>query len=126
MARRRSSFNIGFAKKKAAVKAQIHLQQPFRSPFLFITIYFACPLKNISSTHYHGTWSPPLLPFLGFQLKAGHIVAVLKAQVDPAQLAQAFVRQFRPEPVLALRVLCIFHDFFRETKEIQGFSRRTS
>lgn len=46
---------------------------------------------------------------------AADIVAVLKAQVDPAQFTQAFVRQFRPEPVLALRVLHIFHDFFRET-----------
>ena len=42
------------------------------------------------------------------------IVAVLKSQLDPTQFTQAFVRQFRPEPLLGLRVLRIFHDFFRE------------
>jgi Nucleotidyl transferase AbiEii toxin, Type IV TA system len=45
---------------------------------------------------------------------AADIVAVLKSQLDPAQFTQAFVRQFRPELLLGLRVLRIFHDFFRE------------
>jgi hypothetical protein len=45
---------------------------------------------------------------------AADIVAVLKAQLDPPQFAQAFVREFLREPLLGLRVLRIFHDFFRE------------
>jgi len=45
---------------------------------------------------------------------AADIVAILKAQLDPAQFAQAFVREFLREPLLGLRVLRIFHDFFRE------------
>ena len=38
----------------------------------------------------------------------------MKAQLDPSQFAQAFVREFLREPLLGLRVLRIFHDFFRE------------
>lgn len=45
---------------------------------------------------------------------AADIVAVLKAQLDPAQFTQAFVRQFRRELLLGLCVLRILHDFFRE------------
>ena len=45
---------------------------------------------------------------------AADIVAVLKGQVDGDQFTQAFVHQFRQDPFLGLRVLRIFHDFFRE------------
>jgi len=42
---------------------------------------------------------------------AADIVAILKAQLDPAQFAQAFVREFLREPLLGLRVLRIFSRF---------------
>lgn len=77
----------------------------------------ACPSQTLSLfDRYHNIRGPQEARHdrEGARTHAADIVAVLRAQLDPAQFAQAFVREFLREPLLGLRVLRIFHDFFRE------------
>ena len=77
----------------------------------------ACPSQTLSLfDRYHTIRGPQEARHDREEARthAADIVAVLRAQLDPAQFAQAFVREFLREPLLGLRVLRIFHDFFRE------------